>query len=231
MKFKIQFKLKEDLDFRQKPEFFHKIFRTALLHERNDFAYRVPRYKTLYKDREYTLLFISENQEIISKILNLKTNKMDITHLSLINNTFDNFKKIKLNQLIYRMSNQLAKAKGIDTVIKGKEVQQLNFHSKFHKIDTLKELMEYEITKKINQINPILKENQHGVLKFADLIEDIEIIDNYYIEIKNGKIPAVDVLISLKDLGRHTALIGNYILNNGLGSNTSYGSGFAEQGV
>lgn len=221
MKITLNFSLKEDVSFKDKNDFFHKIFSTVLHPVNFGYSYKIPKYKMLFKDRIYSVSVISENEEILNKLKNMKHPKIEIhkSEIDFIN--FNNMLPIQVTSLSYTINTVLASKYNLDMLRDGVEKKSVNFSTKFHTIDLLKNLIIEDVNRKFKKL--LNKE-------VYDFIEDIEITNSYYFEVKGFKVPVNDVNLKIK-AGRENIQIANFILNNGLGAKASYGCGYVEQGM
>ena len=221
MRIKLNFSLKEDVSFKNKNDFFHKIFSTILHPVNFGYSYSIPKYKLLFKDKIYTMFIISENEDILSKLKNMKHPKIEIhkSEIDFIN--FNNMLPIQVDSLNYTINTILAEKYNLDMSRDGSEKKSVNFSTKFHSIDLLKTLIIEDVNRKFKKL---FDKN------VEDFIDDIEITNSYYFEVKGFKVPVNDVNLKIK-AGRENIQIANFILNNGLGAKASYGCGYTKQGL
>lgn len=243
MKLKITFKNKgKQIPYKELPDFFHKIFATALFSvinhnknkEKKEYSFKIPDIKYIEPNKEYIIYFNSLKEEYCNAIHeNLqKSELISIIKIEKINNTYQPLKTLSVKGICFSLSSGFCDSKKINRIRDGKIKTNINYTIKYHSIELLKELIEYQITKKFNEYSKEkLDLYKIGNVFYNECITDLIIKKSYFRFAKNFNIPCFDIEFKLNksiDVNLSTK-IGNFILQEGLGAKNSFGFGYVYQ--
>lgn len=221
MLYKLKFKFKENVSFKERNNYLHKIFSTIFYEEnrktknKKDYSFFIEKFKDYSKDKIYKIDLHTSNQNIDTLLINNYKNFKEI--ISLEEKDYKPSEFIFIENINFPIHSVVLDNWDILTYDKSKRQQ---YYHKSYGTDLLKELISYQIySKSTLKIEPNSKTKNNR--DYYDFIKTIIIEEpNNEFKVK------YNILIQLKD-DKKSKLLGREMVFSGVGAKNTFGFGFA----